>query len=384
MSGADDLDSLGALDRELLHVFVAGPGKGEGIAIALPGEGWILVDGCTTDTGEIPLESVVTRWRSRDDEPVVAMVLTHPHEDHVFGFAELVTALEPVLIAVAGCGPGKPNLRTAMDAQVTRARAGGSDRVREGSVLGALIAIERWEELHPGAVVPLGDGAVLNVSPSFATVVARAPDLTALQAFLADPNLRHANHFSIVLEVEYGTARVVLTGDLPRYLTGTTTPIPTGWDSVAANHPQLGSHAVLKVPHHGSAEAMHPALMPPAASGSRAWPVTPYNSSKLPRVADLEGMPRLLSWQPSILLTAVPASRSLQSKTPSPGVVQFAQLVSRVVKQPTGVAFLDSAGVDVTPGDAGEPLDPVWCVAVDRSSNVVGRWRGRSALEIVP
>jgi hypothetical protein len=384
MSAAEDLDTLGPLNRELLYVFVAGPGKGEGIAVALPGAGWMLVDGCTMESGEIPLESIVTRFRAPKDDPVLAMVLTHPHEDHVGGFAELVELFDPMTIAVAGSGTGKPDLRSIMSAQIARARAGGSDRIRAGSVLGALLAIEGWEAAHPGGVVPLRDGAALPLPGTQATVVARAPEGTSLQGFLSAPRMNQANHFSLVLEVEYDGARVVLTGDLPRYLPGTNTPVPTGWDSVIASNPHLGGHAVLKIPHHGSAEAMHPTLMPVAAPASRAWPVTPYNSSRLPRVADLEGMPRLLSQQPSILLTALPTSRSLQANTAAPGVVSFSQLASRVAAQPTGHAFLDSAGVDVTPGDAGEPLDPVWCVAIDRAANVIGRWRGRSALEIIP
>jgi hypothetical protein len=36
---AAELHALGALDRALLHVFIAGPGYGEGLAIALPHAG---------------------------------------------------------------------------------------------------------------------------------------------------------------------------------------------------------------------------------------------------------------------------------------------------------------------------------------------------------
>jgi len=40
--------------------------------------------------------------------------------------------------------------------------------------------------------------------------------------------------------------------------------------------------------------------------------------------------------------------------------------------------------IELTPGDACEPLDPIWAVAVDSAGAVVGRWRGRAALEVVP
>ncbi len=381
---AQDLDALGALDRELLHVFVAGPGQGEGIAVALPGSGWVLVDGCTTGrAGDgLPLLEIVTRWRASEDEPVLAMVLTHPHQDHAGGFAELVEELDPQAIGLAGgdlLGAGKAVFEPAKAA---------SDRRRVGAVYAAIMAIDRWREDHPGKLLALHQGAALPVGSSPASVVARAPEAQLLARFLSDPGAgrrlkQEANHISIVLEIEHGTARIVLTGDLPRYRAGTLAAVPSGWDQVLAVRAELGGHTALKVPHHGSAEALHPDLMP-AATAERAWIVTPYNSSRLPRVAEMNGLPRLLGWQPSILMTGVPASKALQAEEPAPGLVRIAQLVSRVSSQPVGEPFLDTGGVELTPGDAGEPLDPIWAVAVDRAGALVGKWRGRSALEVVP
>lgn len=379
MTAALDLGSLNALDREHLHVFVAGPGKGEGIAVALPGEGWLLVDGCTTADGKIPLEEIVTRFRASDDEPVLAMVLTHPHDDHAGGFAELIDSLRPRTIALAGLGSGKPDLR----AEVRR-------HLRTGSVLAAYVAIERWEESHPGAVISLHEGLEIPIPEGRASVVARAPDAWGLEAAFARWSRDLANHVSIVLELEFGATRVVLSGDLPRYVTGTTSPVATGWDLVMARRPELGEHTALKIPHHGSAAATHPSLMralPNGAKDERAWIVTPYNSSRLPRVADLDGLPQILSWKPCVLLTAVPASKAVQAvekNEESPGLVKLEQLVSRVALQPTGHQFLDSAGVDVTPGDAVDPMDPIWCVAMDNEARLVGRWRGQAALELIP
>ena len=99
------LRELDKLDRSLLHVFVAGPGFGEGIAIALPEKGWILVDGCRTGGRagqDLPLLAILRRWRRSDDEPIEWMLFTHPHEDHADGFAEVVDALTPVRIGMMG------------------------------------------------------------------------------------------------------------------------------------------------------------------------------------------------------------------------------------------------------------------------------------------
>ncbi len=128
---------------------------------------------------------------------------------------------------------------------------------------------------------------------------------------------------------------------------------------------------------------MHPDLMRAERNLAQAWTVTPYNSSRLPRVADMDGLPHLLDLRPSILLTGVPVSKKIQASEPAPGIVRVTQLVSRLASQRLGEPFLDG-GVELTPGDACEPLDPIWAVAVDSAGAVVGRWRGRAALEVVP
>lgn len=94
------LDALAVpLDRSLLHVFVAGPGYGEGIAVALPHSGWIVLDGCRVSTGHLPILSILDRWRS-PTEPVDALLLTHPHTDHAFGIRETIEGTAPRRIGV--------------------------------------------------------------------------------------------------------------------------------------------------------------------------------------------------------------------------------------------------------------------------------------------
>ena len=93
------------LGRDDLAVFVAGPGLGEGVAVALPGGGWILIDGCRTggNVGEdVPLRPIWSTWRRDAADTVKWMLLTHPHGDHVLGFAEVVDAVQPENIGMAG------------------------------------------------------------------------------------------------------------------------------------------------------------------------------------------------------------------------------------------------------------------------------------------
>ena len=55
LSPASRLDELAILSRDLLYVFVAGPGYGEGIAVAFPERGWLMVDGCQVVDGRLQL-----------------------------------------------------------------------------------------------------------------------------------------------------------------------------------------------------------------------------------------------------------------------------------------------------------------------------------------
>lgn len=135
----------------MLHVFVIGPGTGEGIAIALPEPdlGWVLIDGCRSlpsGQGEdLPLRWLLTRYGiGPENDPVRAMVLTHPHADHADGFGELVVELDPDIVAFASPDPPARTLedlyRRAVETSPWDAEA---DR-RSKQVQAAFKAIRRW------------------------------------------------------------------------------------------------------------------------------------------------------------------------------------------------------------------------------------------------
>jgi|GEM_PF-2528315 len=382
----EPLGALTRLNRDWLHVFVAGPGQGEGIAVALPERGWMLVDGCSTADRRFPLEAILQQWRMTDDDPVEAMVLTHPHEDHVEGVAELIEALSPKQVAVTtGSTPGSTLLQVVQ--ALIRNSTDGSTRtgLLAAKVMAAFEAIEVWERAHPGGLRGLVDGRLL-LSGAMVQVHARSPDQAGVDGFLLSKDLGRrlrssANHLSVVLEVCFGSLRLVLTGDLPHLERRGGSPVPTGWQAVASRHPHLVNHQGLKVPHHGSAEAMHPGWMTHQSAPRRAWLVTPYNSSGLPRLARMDGLPHLLAHEEEVLLTALPASKSRQASSTGGHRVQLAQLVDRLAHQKAGTSFLDG-GTVIKAGTAVEPLDPVWCVAFDQDGQIQGRWHGRAALAV--
>ena len=389
---SEELDDLKALDPSLLYVFVAGPGLGEGIAVALSGGGWLLVDSCRTPgppgSDELPLLSILKRWRRADPDPVKWLILTHPHQDHVDGFATLIDGATPDHIGLAGCDAQGPSVYEEL-----RAWAEGSVQAQPEhnipQLLSAAKAMRRWEDEHGRALLPLHDGVDLSLGGRVSAKV-RAPDPTLARPLLKKgwPALQAvANELSLVIELTYGDARVVLGGDLPHKKPGGKVNVKTGWKHVMNRHFSLSRHTGLKVPHHGSQEALESRLLRGGGHPSlaREWWATPYSRSGLPRAADREGLHTLLNAHPCVRLTALPVGKTLQADRLPPAQRTRAEVRAEVeaLKPEAASSFLAKA-VPITPIRGLTPLDPVWCSAFDAAGDPVGAWRGRVALEVVP
>jgi glyoxylase-like metal-dependent hydrolase (beta-lactamase superfamily II) len=384
------LEDLSDLDRSLVYIFLAGPGQGEGIAVALPRQGWVLIDGCSVSPGspskEYPIKHVLTRWRSGDTErdPVMGVLLTHPHKDHVEGLAELLEDFSPNWVAVTGTDPVSRHL--AADA---RSWFGGSRdaltsrRVRAQSVLWTLQAIETWVDRTRGRLVPLNDETTLPIGGSGISMRCRSPDHVMLEQYWTNRQIQEIaqkkpNWLSTVVEVGFGQTRVVLGGDLP--VTIGSSDVPTGWNHVMRKYPALSQHAGLKLPHHGSREALHEALLSQGSSG-RAWMLTPYNSSGLPRHNDGDGLDVILRQNEPLMLTSLALPKRLQPAWLR-GRLSRAEIATARNQLRANGLFGESDQI-VSAGTAVGPLDAIWCLAFDQTGTVVGRWRGPAAVDVV-
>ena len=89
--------------------------------------------------------------------------------------------------------------------------------------------------------------------------------------------MEQPNEISAVIEVMFGATRVVLGSDLPA-TNYDGTPARGGWAEVLARHGDLGQHAALKLPHHGSRYAFHPQLH--TEGQHRAWWLSPFNQGQ--------------------------------------------------------------------------------------------------------
>jgi len=268
---SEPLDALRRLDPERLYLFAVGPMRGEALAVRLPGVGWLLIDCCRVKAADgseaLPQETLVTRYPA----PIAGALLTHPHHDHVDGFADLLNRLRPERVMVSGDDPPERHLVDEVEAALAAAAGTREVQVRK-QVQAAAVAIRQWEARTQRTVTPLHTGTSLWRAP--VSVVCRAPDMTAARPLLEGRDLaERANELSAVLEIQWGDTRLVLGGDLPRVATSRRkpNPIPSGWDLVMQQRPELGEHTGLKVPHHASWAAMHLSLMRPAPDRRRAW-----------------------------------------------------------------------------------------------------------------
>jgi len=386
---AAELSALDRLADDRLYVFVAGPGTGESIAMALPGRaGWVVVDGSAVDSRSIPAE-LIEHYVGREAYPdtVAAFVLTHPHDDHVKGVPVFLERFPPRSAWVTAERPEGPHLLQVCEAMIAELRArprSEQDRLR--GVRAAYVGLARWEDSADHDLGCAVDGATIDLEGCSVELRVRAPhpcaELTKILGELANGARKRANEASVVLEVVFGETRLVLGGDLPRVLTKKTlheieraAPLETGWDRVLEAYPQLLGHHMLKLAHHGSAAAWHAGLMTPPPRRDRDWVVTPFNSSGLPRA---EIMPSLVGKQSPIHVSHPPSAWS----DPGSSRIQASAIRRRAKVEATGDPFADAAE-DIRPRPPQEPLDPVWAFAYDDAGRLCGLWRGESALQVV-
>lgn len=200
----------GALEIHFIDV-----GQGDAVAIRTPADRWILVDAGPRDEGfDAGERRVLPFLRSRGAARVEALVLTHPHADHIGGAPAVLGALPVGRVIDPGLPAGTPWYLDAL-------RAAEARRVP-------------WSEAREGRTLAL-DGVVVEF------LWPRPGSLD----FVAD-----ANKISAVIRVRYGGFSALLTGD-------------AGDEEEAAilgRHPELRAQ-LLKAGHHGSRTSTSAALL---------------------------------------------------------------------------------------------------------------------------
>jgi hypothetical protein len=279
------------LQANLLYLIVLGAGTGETVLLRVPPDQWVLIDSFRC-AGRPAGEFVVKKYSGR----IACIVLTHPHQDHYLGILELIDSNPS---AVLGCvhpkdsGPAGPLPVDAMAALKQRAKATYvriSDEWHADST-------RRWATFR-GEPCVIGDARMTSLHPAHPLDRAIWGD---------DPN-----ELSSALFVEWHALRLLLGADVPN----------TQWPAIAAAFQGLGNHAAMKVPHHGSREAIHASFG--EGPNTRCWLVTPFAGKGLPKADDLavnsadgpEGLARVLSYVQEVHLTSLPFRHDCEAEGP--------------------------------------------------------------------
>jgi competence protein ComEC len=202
---------VGQLPDGRLHMWVLDVGQGDAIVVRTPGGRTALVDGGPGASKVLEgLGKSTPFWQRHID----MVVLTHPHDDHMLG---LVEAGERYGISLA--------VQTAF-----------TSTLREGARAEWLALLERKgvPVYHPRR------GDRIRISGE--------PDVSFLVLSPGSPEARFEwqggdlNNTSVVLRLDYGSHRFLLTGDAQAEAEA----------SMAAALPSELASSVLKVGHHGS------------------------------------------------------------------------------------------------------------------------------------
>jgi hypothetical protein len=286
-----------------LSILVFGPGFGESIVLRAAGDEMVTWGVIDSAKRERPRSSGSSRQmvnpsldflRSQNARPSL-IVLTHPHQDHTCGFADLIDladpqatvgCLEPLLVPPSPFSPVEnPDDKEAVSQSQTEQALKAVRRAWEtGS--------RSWPLVH-GSKHLLGSWQISVLHP------AQQELDSAVKRYRENLKV-NLNDLSASLLVENEGSVLVLGADCEA----------VAWQAIASRmHPStLLDTRPIKVPHHGSLAALQPVLVDPTRPDpDRPQVVTPFPSSgRLPRFDKGQGVERLIEASGAVDLTAMP------------------------------------------------------------------------------
>jgi competence protein ComEC len=235
-----------ALPSNPLRVTFLDVGKGDAIVIETTNGAAAVVDagGTLRGGGDQAGRTIIPYLRSRGIRSIGALILTHPHPDHIGGAATLIEQFPIAFLLDNGVDSTLPEYRRYRDA----ARAHKVE----------------YHQMRRGTAVTFGDGVRLT---------AIAPPRSLAQG--------RTNNTSIVLRLEYGNNVFLLTGDAEAES-----------ESEMLRSGQPLACDVLKVGHHGSKQSSSPEFVAAARPRIAIISVDANNRNGYPAPEVLERLKR--------------------------------------------------------------------------------------------
>ncbi|HET7232932.1 MAG TPA: DNA internalization-related competence protein ComEC/Rec2 [Longimicrobium sp.] len=201
---------LAAVPSRGLEIAFIDVGQGDAVAIQTPAGRWLLVDAGPADEEFDAGQRRVLPWlRAHGARRIEALVLTHPHVDHVGGAPAVLRSIPVGRLIDPGLAFGTPMYAAVLRAAETRHVP--------------------WNAARQGRVLRI-DGVELKFLWPTADVLDAPQD---------------ANDISAVVQVRYGEFSALLTGDAPQFV-----------EHALVSRYGNGLHSQLvKAGHHGSRTA---------------------------------------------------------------------------------------------------------------------------------
>lgn len=327
------------LANDLLYLFVLGPGRGETVLLRVPPDQWIIVDSYL-NADRPAAEDIFERYNG---SPSVLM-LTHPHNDHLSGFVDLIDDLPAARLACLHPAENDPAATVPDDpyAMLSKAAKPTYDRIWN-----------EWEQtpskkvkIIRGESIEVGDGRLTSLHPTLPL---------AKSAWTS----QRCNELSSAMKMVWHNVTILLGADVPNPC----------WADIRNDFPDLHKHNAMKVPHHGSIGAIHDSFG--QGDRDRMWVITPFSGMpRLPRASSGEGMEAALTYVSRLDLTSLPYAHDRDADAPCRTTRRNIEMNSFPIRTGSATKDVDERGQRYVVG------------AYDRFGQLQGRWHGSGTLEV--